>query len=553
MAMNPPTEPIPDPQVLDAQDIQDDDSIIRNQDEAEAILQPALSAAARHLTSQNTPAIEKALALDKSGGLPFDAPADQVGDTSPELPSSPETTPQIPQTVSPVGSPGQVLSSQLPRDALPSPWQAQPRPSAPKESSSRASGSVLGSALGPARNRSRSAGQEALRRLQKALPSLSPPTHLLPSMPTSFFSTSNEKANASVSSIPGQSSRIPSSSTNLSQTRPRISPHQARVVAPSVGTASPSRPKVLRRVTSDDSLLYHSLSRTSSLGDDERFQDVREMVNIRFMALRDSLPDVPNFKMPSLPKLYSQARKSTHSLNATYFSDTPGSHIRLPRETSTSSKDGSTALDRVLETLTGDLVIMGGYRGSVLRSAEAPHQQVWAPVKIGLNMRKVNLEVGLEDEDEEKMEETIKADGMLKHIGPVDISRKFLKKLRSCDNARTGKLRIWDYGYDWRLSPPLLSRKLQEYLQKLPSNRPETPAESRGALVIAHSLGGLITRHAVNQRPDLFSGVLYCGTPQRCINILNPLRHGDVVLLNEKLLTARVNFTMRTSFVFLPE
>lgn len=277
------------------------------------------------------------------------------------------------------------------------------------------------------------------------------------------------------------------------------------------------------------------------------------MVNIRFMALKDSLPDVPNFKMPSLPKLYNQARRSTLSLSAVDSSDANGTHGRLSKETSSSSKDGSAILDRVLESLTGDVVIMGGYRGSILRSAEAPHQQVWAPVKLGLNMRKVNLEVGLEDEDEERMEETIKPDGMLKHIGPVDISRKFIKKLRSCDNARTGKLRIWDYGYDWRLSPPLLSRKLQEYLQKLPSNRPGTPAESRGALVISHSLGGLITRHAVNRRPDLFSGVLYCGTPQRCINILNPLRHGDVVLLNEKLLTASVNFSMRTSFVFLPE
>lgn len=277
------------------------------------------------------------------------------------------------------------------------------------------------------------------------------------------------------------------------------------------------------------------------------------MVNIRFMALKDSLPDVPNFKMPSLPKLYNQARRSTLSLSAVDSSDANGTHGRLSKETSSSSKDGSAILDRVLESLTGDVVIMGGYRGSILRSAEAPHQQVWAPVKLGLNMRKVNLEVGLEDEDEERMEETIKPDGMLKHIGPVDISRKFIKKLRSCDNARTGKLRIWDYGYDWRLSPPLLSRKLQEYLQKLPSNRPGTPIESRGALVISHSLGGLITRHAVNQRPDLFSGVLYCGTPQRCINILNPLRHGDVVLLNEKLLTASVNFSMRTSFVFLPE
>src|SRR5690606_24737368 len=126
---------------------------------------------------------------------------------------------------------------------------------------------------------------------------------------------------------------------------------------------------------------------------------------------------------------------------------------------------------------------------------------------------------------------------------------------RNCENARSGRLRVWDYGYDWRLSPHLLSRKLQEFLETLPSNRPGGAAtpEARGARVIAHSLGGLITRHAVNQRPDLFAGVLYAGVPQRCINILGPMRNGDVVLLNEKLLTAEVNFSMRTCFVFLPE
>ncbi|KAM0562615.1 hypothetical protein ACHAPJ_002305 [Fusarium lateritium] len=566
MAANPSTEPLPDIPALDIQD--DDDSIICNQDEAEAILQPALSEAARHLTSQNTPAIEKALALDKTRAGLFDVPTDRAGDTSPDLSSSPETTPQVfqvPQFAPPARSPANPSTSRPSQHAPPSPWQAH-RASASKSSTSRPSGSILGNALGPARNRSKSAGQEALRRLQKALPSLTPPTHLLPSMPNSFFSSSHDKSNSNASNVPSHSSPATRrhspqigtpTSPGVSQSRPRPSPHQGRGLAPATrdprAAATPVRPKALRRVTSDDSLLYHSLSRTSSLGDDEQFQDVREMVNIRFMALKDSLPDVPNFKMPSLPKFYNQARKSTHSLGASYSPDISPTPGHLAKDLEASSKDGSAVLDRVLESLTGDLVIMGGYRGSVLRSAEAPHQQVWAPVKLGLNMRKVNLEVGLDDEDEERMEETIKPDGMLKHIGPVDVSRKFIKKLRSCENARSGKLRIWDYGYDWRLSPHLLSRKLQEYLQKLPSNQPGTPAGSRGTLVISHSLGGIITRHAVNQRPDLFSGVLYCGTPQRCVNILNPLRHGDVVLLNEKLLTASVNFSMRTSFVFLPE
>ncbi|KAL4725020.1 hypothetical protein ACLX1H_008467 [Fusarium chlamydosporum] len=558
MATNPLTEPSPHIPSLDLQE--DDDSIVCNQDEAEAILQPALSEAARHLTSQNTPAIEKALALDKSRAGLFDVPTDRAGDTSPDLSSSPETSPQVPQFAPPARSPVRT-SPEPPQHALPSPWQARPKPPATKGHTSRPSGSILGNALAPARNRSKSAGQEALRRLQKALPSLSPPTHLLPSRPNSFFSSSQDKASADNSGSSSYSSptthqhspRIPSNALGVSQPlsqqtqKPAPAPQDPNVPCP------PVRPKVLRRVTSDDSRLYHSLSRTSSLGDDERFQDVREMVNIRFMALKDSLPDVPNFKMPSLPKLYSQARKSTNSLGAAHVPDTPPNHSQVPKDLDIDMKDGSTVLDRVLESLTGDLVIMGGYRGSVLRSAEPPHHQVWAPVKLGLNMRKVNLEVGLEDEDEERMEETIKPDGMLKHIGPVDVSRKFIKKLRSCDNAKSGKLRIWDYGYDWRLSPRLLSHKLQEYLKSLPSNQPGTPAGSRGALVISHSLGGIITRHAVNQRPDLFSGVLYCGTPQRCVNILNPLRHGDVVLLNEKLLTASVNFTMRTSFVFLPE
>lgn len=216
-------------------------------------------------------------------------------------------------------------------------------------------------------------------------------------------------------------------------------------------------------------------------------------------------------------------------------------------------RDRDHPLSSVLDSLTGDIVVLGGYRGSILRSARAPHRQVWVPVKVGLKIRKVNLEVGLNPEDEEGAEKDIFASGMLQNIGPVDISRRLFKRLRECENARTGKLRVHDYGYDWRLSPRLLSQKLIYFLEGLPSNKPGTLEAGQGALVIAHSLGGIITRHAVNQRPELFSGVVYAGAPQRCINVLGPLRNGDAVLLNEKVLTAQVNFSLRTTFVFLPE
>ncbi|KAL9604112.1 MAG: hypothetical protein Q9219_000700 [cf. Caloplaca sp. 3 TL-2023] len=130
---------------------------------------------------------------------------------------------------------------------------------------------------------------------------------------------------------------------------------------------------------------------------------------------------------------------------------------------------------------------------------------------------------------------------------------RLLKRLKLCRNAREGKLRVHDYGYDWRLSPHLLSRRLVHYLENLPSNAEGLAADKRGATVIAHSLGGLITRHAVNQRPELFAGVVYAGVPQHCVNILGPLRNGDEVLLSSKVLTAQVNFTLRTSYLLLPE
>lgn len=267
-----------------------------------------------------------------------------------------------------------------------------------------------------------------------------------------------------------------------------------------------------------------------SHGDEEQFEHIREQVNSRVKAIMDSF-DRPTFKMPQLPS---------------FFPDTKHTTTSAPREP-------ASPLDAALENLTGDVVVMGGYRGSILRSAEPPHRQLWVPVKVGLNIRKVNMEVGLDPEDEENMPQHIFPSGMLKHIGPVDISRRLFRKLRECENARKGTLRVHDYGYDWRLSPHRLSKQLIAFLETLPCNQPGAKASARGVTVIVHSLGGLITRHAINQRPELFAGVVFAGTPQRCINILGPLRNGDAVLLNEKVLTAQVNFSLRTTFVFLPE
>ncbi|KZF23964.1 hypothetical protein L228DRAFT_201934, partial [Xylona heveae TC161] len=350
------------------------------------------------------------------------------------------------------------------------------------------------------------------------------------------------------------------------------------------------RPGLLRRTTSDNSLpLERTMSGTSSLGDDSRFENVQDQVNSRLKAIKDSFRDSlqdSNLGRLSLPNLTSissnrganldMGRSPTEPVRGLQRSDSlrknlipnfmssgprdrsgssRGSRLTSDRPASTASLEGTAfpLLSHALEELTGDVVIMGGYRGSILRSAKPPHRQLWIPVKVGLNLRRVDLEVGLEPEDEERMEESVIPSGMLTHIGPVDISRRLFRKLNASENAKSGRLRVWDYGYDWRLSPHLLSRKLIEYLERLPCNKTGPGGRPQGATVIAHSLGGLITRHAVNQRPELFSGVVYAGVPHHCVNILGPFRNGDEVLLSSRVLTAQVNFTLRTSFALLPD
>lgn len=375
----------------------------------------------------------------------------------------------------------------------------------------------------------------------------------------------------------------PSSGTTLQRSDSTIAERQGMDVKSSV---TPQRSPQLRRATSDQSLLLRRVTSTgSSLGDDSRWENVQEQVNSRMKAIKDSLQD-SSIRLPSMPNIsslhlnslrpdFTRSRahseaKQANQTNGDGHANTDNHYCRsgspavlskdLQRLSNAdvfeangkSSKAARSYLDEALENLTGDIVIMGGYRGSILRSAQPPHRQLWVPVKVGLNIRRVNLEVGLKPEDEENMHDQIFASGMLSHIGPVDMGRRLLKRLQTCKNAQDGKLRVHDYGYDWRLSPHLLSRRLLAFLQELQCNASSVPVREKGATVIAHSMGGLITRHAVNQRPELFAGVVYAGVPQHCINILGPLRNGDEVLLSSKVLTAQVNFTLRSTFLLLP-
>ncbi|KAM3523374.1 hypothetical protein NHJ13051_005135 [Beauveria bassiana] len=88
---------------------------------------------------------------------------------------------------------------------------------------------------------------------------------------------------------------------------------------------------------------------------------------------------------------------------------------------------------------------------------------------------------------------TTRIEGMLEDIGPIGV---FCKLFR-CKPRSTRR-------------PPVF-RPTQGFLAKLPSS--QAGLSDPGALIIAHSLGGLITLHAVEARPELFFGVLYADVP----------------------------------------
>ncbi|KAL8767638.1 MAG: hypothetical protein Q9209_005897 [Squamulea sp. 1 TL-2023] len=562
------------------------------EEDAQSVVGVSISRTQTRLRSPATPAAEKAAALGGAAGF-FDQiqPVDQTEASPSALANNGPL--QLATETSPVEN--SEVSNSRKGAPLPSPWTSKPK-------SFEESGMEPRRQIAQDTQRSPTAGPFGslvdlnLKRFLSTftMPSL-PKTLNMRDMPVPTFSSllfnkvnSNHDAplgrqKRATTLLPQRSPWLPQRMGSASQTSPKAVENSSS----SQGVRDrQSAQRSLKRSISDQSLdIRRASSLGSSLGDDTRWENVQKRVNSRAKAIADILQD-SNIRLPSLPSVNlgslrpdflrgraaSDAARTSHTKtwydsSSNIQGNAPGyqngdlqANVRPQQPTvsnlqssGTSSKPVPSHLTQALESLTGDILIMGGYRGSILRSAKPPYRQLWVPVKVGLNIRRVNLEVGLGLDDEDRMEDTIFSSGMLSHIGPVDMGRRLLKRLRLCRNAQEGKLRVHDYGYDWRLSPHLLSQRLIRFLKNLPSNT-ETPAGGEsGVFVVAHSLGGLITRHAVNQHPELFAGIIYAGVPQYCINILGPLRDGDEVLLSSQVLTAQVNFTFRTSYLLLPD
>lgn len=196
--------------------------------------------------------------------------------------------------------------------------------------------------------------------------------------------------------------------------------------------------------------------------------------------------------------------------------------------------------ETIYNEIDGNIVLLGGYRGSVLRETKT-NNRVWIPFKAGFHLRKINLLLGPTKEDEINASRYIYPDGVLKNIGPVDICKKLLKKL-----SHNPKTNVKEFGYDWRLSGNFLAEQFEKFLMEI------YKLTGKPTLVIAHSMGGMIAHYTMQKNPKLFRSIIYVGVPSECLNVLGPIRFGDSVLFSDKILTPETNFMMRSSFNFLP-
>ncbi|GAA5877946.1 hypothetical protein JCM16303_002788 [Sporobolomyces ruberrimus] len=293
------------------------------------------------------------------------------------------------------------------------------------------------------------------------------------------------------------------------------------------------------------------------------------------------------------PILERRSRANSISHETTSNSDSTGSK--------SSTKDA-------LASLHGNVLMLGGFRGSVLRDPVAD-QRLWIPLKVPAGIRKVTLALGLTEEDEARSKEKIVGTKMLTHVGPLDMGKTLKHTLTSISHSQKlaargprlsipfvphsvvqhvqhptssssptrkasngssqpstenvqllkPRLRVESWGYDFRLKLQTPSKELVERLTQLKKESKDRgegfDGQGIGAVVICHSMGGLVVLHALSQAPDptIFRGIVFCGAPfQGCVNVLGPLSLDQGFRRNPGVGSPNVVFSWRSVFYFLP-
>lgn len=233
-----------------------------------------------------------------------------------------------------------------------------------------------------------------------------------------------------------------------------------------------------------------------------------------------------------------------------------------------------------LKALRGNVVILGGFRGSVLQQTNSKGKAprvLWPNVHEAIFKRDTDPDLAMllsADEayggseytgGESRMVDLsngIESGSMLDRIGvsnslpPVlDLGFSLGRRLEQLNKRRKNDPDSWvqveQWGYDFRADLEETTDELLKFLTKLKASA----RDGQGATVFAHSMGGLVLLNAISKAEDLslFKQVVFFGTPfQGCPGIFSPFRYGDGFFRQVNLCNPYTSSSWPSSFYLLP-
>ncbi len=184
------------------------------------------------------------------------------------------------------------------------------------------------------------------------------------------------------------------------------------------------------------------------------------------------------------------------------------------------------------------LVFVHGIKGGRLRDRSGVR---WVGGKQALGLDRRRLALPLTRTDGRQDHDGCTPDGPLDRVLGLAVYGKFLRW------AEARWTTFVPFSYDWRRPLTESAERLTETLNAAAMKDGEAP------LVVAHSMGGLVTLLALRERPSLASGVVFAGVPFGTgIEFAYDCHHGAPVGLNRTILDPRAHATWSAHWVFFP-
>jgi pimeloyl-ACP methyl ester carboxylesterase len=177
------------------------------------------------------------------------------------------------------------------------------------------------------------------------------------------------------------------------------------------------------------------------------------------------------------------------------------------------------------------LVFIHGRKGSVLTDHQGNVR--WLTWRQAFGLSSCELSLPLHWDGEVQQRDELSARGPLRGVAWHRVYAPFLKWASASNRS------FHTFAYDWRRDNLESTEELIKFLEKVSKGHGGARIQ-----IVAHSMGGLITFVALNQRPELLHSVLFAGVPfGSTISFLEDMHAGAAIGLNKRILRPQVLFT----------